>query len=709
MTIIGNNWLNAQASRPYPLDDSASGVANDGTVLKDDILVDLHIRWPKLAGQYVFLGGITVTSRIITAVFLAADSPTTTSGFVPLASVTVQQPATRYRYYNLEPMYPGVGGFVAFGDTQEEFTARFSSPFQSLLSPKVGRPYDELPIPSIRKLGRADGLTGLVKLVAGSDLQIVKETINVEGEQRDAIVIRLVSPTATNSSILSKYIGPCGTRPESRNCARDGVETVNGVSPDCDGNLQIDFRGLLMSPFQSCGAGVTLDQNLGIADVCIAPVRTRFIGEDLCFGVSSISASTPDYSSESNTGSTPSDSDSGTSVTSSEILPCEELPFFDCFFPTIHHSWVNRGGAFQLVDVETVTGTCLQPATCVDFTSGSYSLSSSLSISASATQSSSSSISSFSSSSSLSSSVYIDPNGPRIDVSGPDGSLSESGFYDMGSFDACLLATFEIGNTGNEPLSIAQILFDGIVPTVFDGDPCSLPSYSSSEYVPCVEMEYNLSSIVDAFDRGEARIDNNYNLCSAMYGPNNCAIATLASNATTGNGTIMLTGFIPGFEYEVMVVLATSPYSTNDRLSQMTVRWGTRVLSLRQWEGNGEYRSAKAQLVANAQGELAVRVATFGSAVNTDPTQRVSLAAILVNCPGSSSSSLSLPHSSISSSDPPIVVLPYPSIKLTQDDQSIGQNTVYDFGSLSSSVCVEFVIQNTGGAPLSLDAGEIFE
>lgn len=371
MDALHNNWLNAQASRRYPLDDNATGTGDDATRLKDDVIVDMHLRWPKLAGAYAFLGGVTVTKTIVTAVIMAADSPDAAGGFTPLAAVTVAQPVTEYAYYNLEPLYPGVGGFIAFGDTGEAFNIRFSTPGQGLISPKVGRPYTELPIPTMRKFGRVDGLTGLVKITAGPDIEVVKEEVDIAGTRMDALVIRLLGPTSTRNP-LADYIGPCGKRPESKNCDRPGIQTINGVSPDCDGNIDIEFVSMLEAPYRDCGsdaAGVTLDQSLGLPDVC--PVRDpgRFRGNDYCEQEidSSLSLS---LSSES-AGSTPS-SDSTGGGGSSEATPCEDLPFMECFDTgELHPSWVLKFGAYAFVAADSPAEGCLASIPCVDRTSGS--------------------------------------------------------------------------------------------------------------------------------------------------------------------------------------------------------------------------------------------------------------------------------------------------------------------------------------------------
>ncbi len=355
MGVLHHNWLNAQASRRYPLDDNATGTGDDGTRLNDDIIVDLHLRWPSVAGQYAFIGGITVTDTILTVVILAADSPESAANFTPLAVVTVRQPATEYSYYNLNPIYPGVGGFIAFGDTSEQFSIRFSTPRQGLLAPKVGRPYAELPIPSMRKFGRSDGLTGLVRILAGPDIEIVKEVVNVAGTELDALVVRLQVATSDRNP-LADYIGPCGKRPESQNCDRTGIQSINGVTPDCHGNLEIEFRGLVAENYNGCGsdgAGVTIEQSLGIADVC--PIRTpnRFAGSDYCHPTSESSLSLP---SEPGGGGSDSGSSGGSEP---EPLPCTDLPFLDCFdMTTPHHAWSLKLGKVRLVSVDSPGEMC---------------------------------------------------------------------------------------------------------------------------------------------------------------------------------------------------------------------------------------------------------------------------------------------------------------------------------------------------------------
>src|SRR5690606_19426506 len=101
-------------------------------------------------------------------------------------------------------------------------------------------------------------------------LEVVRKTVRIEGQDVDAIVIQLPAATLTENT-LAEYIGPCGARPESGNCDVPGLETIAGVGPDCDGNINISFLNFVTAPYpcEDGYAGITLDQNIGLSTVCV--------------------------------------------------------------------------------------------------------------------------------------------------------------------------------------------------------------------------------------------------------------------------------------------------------------------------------------------------------------------------------------------------------------------------------------------------------
>jgi hypothetical protein len=347
--IRNHNWYNLNSTRHYPLDDNATGDTDDSAGnLPTDVLVDCNIKFPNTVGKYLYISSAHCTPNLVTLTFLAADSVSHGIGsassagssvFIPVAVITVQNPE-EFRPYPIDPLYPGVGGWVVFGDgVKSEFSGKFSTPEQTQLAPKVARWYEELPIPSIHKEGLADKLAGVVLLKGSNTVEVVKDTKIINGENKDVIAIRLKSSFGRN--VLDELVGPCGTRPESRNCDRPPIEYINTVPPDCDGDITINFSGFGATSREFAGSsgglepyaehGITLDFGIGIGDACT--VNDRIPDEDgklpndyLDDCDSSISES---LSSSSSSGSAGTGSSSSSLSESSEV--CGSLPYGNTF------------------------------------------------------------------------------------------------------------------------------------------------------------------------------------------------------------------------------------------------------------------------------------------------------------------------------------------------------------------------------------------
>lgn len=338
MPTINQNWLNSHASRKYPLDDAATGIDDTGLVLPDDIILDLHITWPATYGDFAFIGGVTITENLVSVIIMAATAVDSAAEFTPLGAVTIRKPASSDMQQPIAAMSPGVGGFVAFGDISEQVALRFSTVSQSRLTSKTARPYAPLPVQSVGRDGRRDTLSGIVKLVAGTGLQISAETVRLSGKLVPAIMLQLQENT-TNTA-FQQFVGPCGGRPESNSCDAPGIQTIGGVVPDCNGNLSIVFRQLVVGNMPECNsltAGFVIDQGLGLAAVCAPRTKIgRFVGVDQCAESSSAAAvsSSAAASSSSSSGS----SQSAGSV-SSVFVVCPELPFTECFADGMHEDW----------------------------------------------------------------------------------------------------------------------------------------------------------------------------------------------------------------------------------------------------------------------------------------------------------------------------------------------------------------------------------
>jgi hypothetical protein len=283
MSIRNQNWYNLQSTRRYPLDDLSSGLDNNGAFIRDDILVDCHIRFPRPLGQYLYVQGLTVSAGIVTVVFGVVESPADTQGQT-ICAVSVPQPASPYVNYSVTPLVPGVSGWVAFGPgVDTAFAGRYSRPTQTLIQTRNARPYRPLPIPTIGKINLGTALQGVVNLIGSSPVTAKYETIQYEGVDYPAVVFRLDAALITGEyNPLQTFIGPCGQRPESGTCPKTPIETINGVAPDCAGNINIVFDGFTNINFAGCG-GADIVTDVGLTSVCAAntPKKPQEF-KDLC-------------------------------------------------------------------------------------------------------------------------------------------------------------------------------------------------------------------------------------------------------------------------------------------------------------------------------------------------------------------------------------------------------------------------------------------
>jgi hypothetical protein len=283
MAIRNQNWYNLQSTRRYPLDDISTGVDDAGAFIRDDILVDCHIRFPNTAGEYLYVQGLTVSAGIATIVFGVAGSIDDTAG-TTIAVVSVPQPVEPYVNVPVTPLIAGVSGWVVFGPgITESFSGRYTKPQQTLLQPRSARKYRPLPIPTMGKLNLATSLQGVVNVLATTPVTATYETITHENTEYPAIVFRLdKSEISSGYNPLSLFLGPCGKRPESGTCDKTPIESINGIVPDCNGNIDITFTGFSGHNFADCG-GIDITTDINLQTICDAnkPKRPEQF-TDLC-------------------------------------------------------------------------------------------------------------------------------------------------------------------------------------------------------------------------------------------------------------------------------------------------------------------------------------------------------------------------------------------------------------------------------------------
>jgi hypothetical protein len=297
---------------------------------------------------------------LVSITFLASDVPAIGTdcsssslqqqNFIPLAAISV--PFDEFLpdiQVAIDPLYPGVGGWIVLGHNafKKIYAGRFSTVQQGMLAPRAARSYEPLPIKSMAKLHHSVDLTGLVLIKAGNDIEIVKEQRLINGDWRDAMVLRL--STAADQDVLAKYIGPCGGRPESNSCLKPPIESINSVKPDCDGNIKLSFTTTCTFPGYEEGLkeGMVIDYCMGLADACTKDNKLPKDGVlpntyvDDCAELEIVGSSeVPESSSLSL--SLPS-----LDLPSASSLYCEPLPHDEDFSSSSAAGFYVRGGSYE--------------------------------------------------------------------------------------------------------------------------------------------------------------------------------------------------------------------------------------------------------------------------------------------------------------------------------------------------------------------------
>lgn len=278
MAIRNNHWYNLNEQRYYPLDDTASAVSDAGELLPNALIADLRLRWPNTYGEYAFLSSAAVTPHLLTVMIEVAADRDNSTGSRLLAGITVARDSLiAGRAYALTTFQPGVGGFIVLGANLEQtFSGRFSTPRQGLLTPRAARPSRRPPVTTIGIERAAESLSGLVNLVAVPPLYLKREPRTIDGELQQNVIVFYLSQTAdefvqvgTTESVFSQFAGPCGQRVGSKTCPDpQPLQTINGVEPDCEGVLTLDFLGCAVVGRNVSDCGIVLDCNLGLQDSC---------------------------------------------------------------------------------------------------------------------------------------------------------------------------------------------------------------------------------------------------------------------------------------------------------------------------------------------------------------------------------------------------------------------------------------------------------
>ena len=355
MPVRNQNWYDLQEGRRYPLDDRGTGVADSGELIRDNIIVDCHIKFPEEYGNYAYVSGITVTGTIVTVVISAAEDEVGNNSRL-LCAVSVPKPITIARNYAVTPIAAGVAGWIAFGSgCAENFSGKYSTPKQTAITTRNARAYRHMPVRSLGKYGLPAALQDIVKITASAPVVAEYKDVTISGKAAKAVVLSLRGQFEdTEDQPLKEFLGPCGGRPESGTCAKAAILTVNGIKPDCAGNINIEVGdGLATYLFENCG-GMGISFDVGLNQFCpkeeVNPDCTRtdgppVAGTDLCEPVLADNSSSSN-SSSSGSGSGPGGGGSTQSSSSAAVVQCLTLPYCSLLTNSLSEEFVIRAGTF---------------------------------------------------------------------------------------------------------------------------------------------------------------------------------------------------------------------------------------------------------------------------------------------------------------------------------------------------------------------------
>ena len=335
MPVRNQNWYDLQAGRRYPLDDRCSGLDNAGNLIDDSILLDCHIKFPESLGDEAYVQSITVSPTLVSLLIGVTDGTNDTT----IAALSVPKPVTTNKNYAVTPLTAGVAGWAVFGaGIANSFVARYDTPAQSRILSRCARAYAPLPVQTIGKLGLGSALSGVVNIEAIAPIIVEQKKLTIKGKLVNALEFSLAETFAsTSDNPLSYFLSPCGQRPESGTCPAQPIETINDISPDCDGNINIITEGMSVYQFENCG-GLGIDLPVGLIDACDRPpYEPPRRPVDVCESSSSSSSSVGPPVSVSS-----SSSSSSTAPSAAPLTP----PFFDSFSGNLTDLLTIRRGRF---------------------------------------------------------------------------------------------------------------------------------------------------------------------------------------------------------------------------------------------------------------------------------------------------------------------------------------------------------------------------
>jgi hypothetical protein len=224
--VINQNWYDQNSDRAYPLVDFATRLDTTATFeLPNDVIVDARLVAPPNLDSTKFY------IRQIAAFGAGMVLTVAVDGVADVASVTVPlagfEEFTAYTVSGL-PGYTDVGGSFVFGTAASVIAAASGNYTFTLAATRLVPTIIFPAAPSVTSITVVDAfgaqtrLTGAVTLQAGDNVAIDVDGQTIEVELETGVLIE----------------DPCPCT-DTGGRARTAVKSINGVTPDESGNLEI--------------------------------------------------------------------------------------------------------------------------------------------------------------------------------------------------------------------------------------------------------------------------------------------------------------------------------------------------------------------------------------------------------------------------------------------------------------------------------------
>lgn len=249
------SWIDYNAATAYPLMGTAT------TALPHDVLTDIKLSASLSSVSGIFLSGISYAGGYVTLT-VSSEPSGDILAYLPRQLVAPGQ------VVQLASAVDGVSGQVVFGRGIVHRSQSLTlSADDGRLVPRCLTVVPPNQLVNVQQWMQGQSLAN-PSIEASGDIRLQRLPVTLDGTIRQATVISLDESTNPRA-VHEAYLSSCQRRPESQTCGEPRpIERIAGVSPNCDGEITINFvgGGTVIPLGNFCG--VVIDDPTSIREIC---------------------------------------------------------------------------------------------------------------------------------------------------------------------------------------------------------------------------------------------------------------------------------------------------------------------------------------------------------------------------------------------------------------------------------------------------------